>query len=347
MDTNSHFLVAIRRCVLVALYVASSEAGAGKTAICAGVGKHLRDNGSKVGFLKVTTTDKAVDSDAAFMKGFLALEEPIDSVCPVITDQNNMTSKIKGAYDKVSPGKDVVIIEGAGEQSTGEDSHKLVEAMDARVIIVVAYSKKLSQTVSSYKDFGERLLGIVVNKAPGSQLERVHSELSTQFGEAGVSILGVLPEDRVLFTLTVGELAEHLGGEILNGNEKSVELVENVMLGAMAIDPGLEYFGRKTSKAVVVRGERADMQLAALETSTRCLVLSGDAPPNPVVLRRAEDKKVPIILAKEDVIAIVARIEEALDKARFNQEKKVPKLTGIMEQHFNFPAVYQGLGLAK
>jgi len=332
---------------LVALYVASSEAGAGKTAICAGVGKHLLDNGNRVGFLKVTTTDKTIDSDAAFMKDFLALEEPIDSICPVITDPKNLAGKIKEAYDKVSPGKDVVIIEGAGEKSTGEDSHRLVEDLDARVIIVEGYSNKLFQTVSGYKNFGERLLGIVVNKVPGSQLERVHSELSTQFGEAGVSILGVLPEDRILFTLTVGELAEHLGGEILNGDGKLVVLVENFMLGAMAIDPGPEYFGRKTNKAVVVRGERADMQLAALETSTRCLVLSGDIAPNPIVLRRAEDKKVPIILAKEDVIATVARIEEALGKVRFNQEKKVSKLAGILEQHFNFPAVYQGLGLAE
>ena len=39
-------------------------------------------------------------------------------------------------------------------------------------------------------------------------------------------------------------------------------------------------------------------------------------------------------------------IEDVLGKVRFNQEKKLPRLTEIMEQHFDFQAVYQGLGLA-
>jgi len=156
----------------------------------------------------------------------------------------------------------------------------------------------------------------------------------------------VLPEDRALFTLTIGELAERIQGEILNSAEKSAELAENFMLGAMCVDPCPEYFGRKANKVVVVSGERPDMQLAALETSTRCLVLSGNTAPIPAVLSRAEDKKIPIILAKGDTAALVMSIEDALGKTRFHQEKKLPKLTEIMEQHFNFQAVYKGLGLA-
>jgi len=216
------------------------------------------------------------------------------------------------------------------------------------VIIVESYSNQLpkAKLISSGKDFGEHLLGIVLNKVPRSQLKRVHNELSTQCGEAGINILGVLPEDRVLFTLTVGELAEHLEGEILNCAEKSGDLVENFMLGAMSVDPGPEYFGRKANKAVVVRGERPDMQLAALETSVRCLVLSGNIAPIPAILDRAEDKKIPIVLATDNTIATVTSIEDALGKGRFNQEEKLPKLTEIMEQHFNFQAIYQGLALA-
>ena len=328
---------------MVVLYVTSPEVGTGKTTICAGVGKHLLDNGRRVGFLKLTTAENAADSDAAFMKHIFVLEEPAGSICPVIDNQDNRVSKIKEAYDRVSSGKDIVIIEG--EPNLGEDSQKIIEALNARVIVVEGYSKRLSPEI--YKDFGEHLLGVVLNKVPKGQLERVQNELSAQLGEAGINILGVLPEDRVLFALTVGELAEYLQGEMLNGDEKSTELVENFMLGAMYVGSGSEYFDRKSNKAVVVRGERADMQLAALETSTRCLVLSNDMTPMPVVLHRAEDKKVPIILTRENIINTVTSIEEALDKTRFNQEKKLPRLTEIMGQHFNFQAVSQGLGLAE
>lgn len=335
---------------MVALYITSSERGSGKTAVCAGLGKHLLSDGKKTGFLKPVVADnknapaEGIDSDAAFMKHIFALEEPVEFLLPVFKDEGNLSKEIKEAYAKVSRGKDVVIIEGIYDK--GKASHDVIEALDARVIIVEAYSAELPRTVDSYKGFEKRLLGTVLNKVPGRRMERVRDEISAQLDKAGVNILGVLPEDRTLFALTVGELAEHVRGEILSGAEKSAELVENVMLGAMSPDSGLEYFGRKANKAAVIRSERPDMQLAALETSTRCLVLAGDVEPKPVVLSQAEEKGIPIILAKDDTVAITANIEDALGKIRFNQENKLPRLAEIMRQHFDFQALYKGLGLA-
>lgn len=330
---------------MVALYITSSAGAVGKTTICAGLGKHLLDNGQKVGFLKPMLVDnlptEGIDNDALFMKQILKLGESVDSIGPVISGQDNLANRIKEACAQVSRDKDVVIVEGVSEPS-------LVEALGAKVIIVEDYSKEVSKAKfnNSYQDLEKYLLGVVLNKVPRSQLDSVRGELSARFGETGLNILGVLPEDRTLFALSIGELAEHLQGKILNSDEKSVELVENFMLGAMAIDPGPAYFGRKANKAVVVSGRRPDMQMAALETSVRCLILSGNTAPTPAVQHRAEDKKVPIIVVESDTTATVAVIEDALNKARFNQEKKLPKLTEIMGKHFNFPAVYQGLGLA-
>jgi BioD-like phosphotransacetylase family protein len=332
---------------LVALYVTSLHAGAGKTAVCAGLGRHLRDDGKKVGFFKPLISDikspEATDSDAEFIKQALALAEPIDSLCPVIGGEGNLTARIKEAYAKVARGKDVVIVEGIWRQRPGgkaiEASYEVVAVLDARVIVVEPYSAELSKGkyIDGYRDFGQYLLGIVVNKVPGSQL-------SAQFG--GADILGVLPEDRILFSLTVGELAEHIQGEILNCAEKSAEVVENFMLGAMTLDSGLDYFGRKANKAVVVRGERPDMQLAALETSTKCLVLSGGVSPTYAVLRSAEDKGIPIVLTKGDTISAVNSIELALGKTKFNQVEKLSRLADIMERQLDFQAIYKGLGLA-
>ena len=336
---------------MVALYVTSLERGSGKTTICAGLGKHLLNAGKKIGFFKPVIADnknspiESSDSDTAFIKHLFALEEPLDLLCPVFSNENNLTKGIKEAYAKVSQDKkDVVIVEGVSDQS--QAAHSMVETLDARVIIVAGYSKELLKAIDSYKDLGRYLLGVVLNKVPGSRLEQVRGEMSTQLTKAGINVLGVMPEDRALSALTIGELAERIQGEILSGAEKSAELVENLMLGAMGVDPDPQYFGRKANKAIVLRSERPDMQLAALETSTRCLVLTGNTVPNPAVLYRAEEKNVPIILARDDITAIVTNIEDALGKTRFNQENKLPKLTEVMEQHFSFQTVYKGLGLA-
>jgi len=336
---------------LVTLYVTSLEEAAGKTALCAGLGKHLLDKGKKVGFFKPLIADgenipvEGTDGDALFMKHILALEEPIDYLSPVISSQSNLIDSAREAYAKVSSGKDVVIVEGDG---LNKASYVIAGTLGAKAIIVEGYSEQSSKAklVDSYKGFGKYLLGVVVNKVPRTRLAAVTEETSAQFSKAGINILGVLPEDRALFTLTVGELAQHIQGEILNSANESSELVENFMLGAKCVDPGPEYFGRKTNKAVVLRSDRPDMQLAALETPVKCLVISGDTPPAPAVRYGAEVKNIPIILAKADTVSIMTNIEDALGKAKFNQEKKLPKLIGIIEQHFDFQALYRGLGLA-
>ena len=339
---------------MVALYVASSEAAAGKTAIGAGVGKHLLGDGRKVGFLKPIIADKkpaaGSDGDAAFMKQVLGLPEPVDSLCPLISGEGFLANKVKEVYAKVSQGKDVIIVEGMCGQSLDDSlsktSYEIAGALKAKVIVVEGYSNQsMAKSINSYKGFGENLLGIVLNKVPVSQLKRVSDEISPQFDEAGVTILGVIPEDRVLLTLTVGELANSIQGEIINNAEKSAELVGGFMVGAMCVDSGLEYFGRKANKAAVVRDDRPDMQMAALETSTRCLVISGNTGPIDYVRYKAEDEGVPIILTKNDTGTIVKSIEDALGKARFTQEKKLLKLAEIMEKHLDFQAIYRGLGI--
>ena len=327
---------------MTALYVTSLTEGAGKTTICAGLAKQLLSNGKKVGFLKPTIAKEVEggDSDALFMRQVLGLDEPVDNICPVISGQGNVASMVKEAYDRVSSGKDVVIVEGVCERG-------IIESLGAKVIIVRDYSKEPEAKFdNAYKDLEKYLLGAVLNKVPLGRLEKGYDEFSSQFSEAGVTMLGALPEDRILFTLSVGELSEHLQGEILNSVEKSQELVENFMLGAMTVDPGSEYFSRKANKAVVVKGERADMQMAALETAVRCLILSGNIAPIPAVRYRAKDKDIPIIVAKSDTTTTVMAIEEALDRAKLNQVKKLPRLTEIMEKRLNVQNLYQELGLA-
>jgi BioD-like phosphotransacetylase family protein len=300
---------------LVALYIVSPQEATGKTAIGAGLGRYLQDEGKKVGYLKPDAADKG---DAAFMKQVLDLAEDIEDLCP--------DGDVKKAYDKVAAGKDVVIVEG----TAGQNSAEVADALGARVIVVEAYG-----ATDGYKEFGNKLLGVVINKVPESQMERASAEASTR----GVRVLGVLPENRTLLAVTVGELAEGLQGKILNSAEGAAELVENYMLGAMVVDSGRDYFGRKGRKAAVVRGDRPDMQLAALETPTSCLVLSSSQePPIYNVMEKAENRGIPIISTASPTEDIVRSIEAMLSQGRFHQEKKLPRLAQLL-QHLDLTAV--------
>jgi len=340
---------------LAALYVTSLTEGTGKTTICTGLAKHYLGDGKKIGFFKPIIADiknppEASDKDAGFIKRILSLEEPLEYLCPVSSDRDNLANSIKEYYTRVAHNKDLVIIEGVWRQRPGANPsnacYEIVEALDARVIFIENYSAEASKEklINIYKDFGEYALGVIVNKVPLNRLASVSTD--SQFSEAGINILGALPEDRTLFSLSVGEIAENLQGEILNSVEKSDDLVENFMLGATIVDSGPEYFSRKVNKAVVVKSERPDMQMAALETSTKCLITDKNTTLIPTVKERAKDKNVPIIIANGDNMTTVRAIEKALDKARFNNKKKLTKITEIMENHFSFQALSQELKLS-
>jgi len=308
------------------LYVVSAEEGAGKTAVCAGLAINLMNDGKKAGYLKPQVAAKdGSDSDIAFMKQILGLDDAVNA-------------------PDVIQGRDVVLVEAMlgpdADDTLSEDTYGAAKEMQAKAIAVEAYTGEPSKYINVYRGFGESLLGVIINKAPESKLKQVKDDAAAQFGGAGITVLGVIPENRVLLAITVGELAEKIQGKILNNAEKSAELVENFMLGAMVVDSGLDYFGRKSNKAAIIRQDRPDMQLAALETSTSCLVLTGSSePPVYNVLQKAEARGIPIISTETEARDILAGLEDILMNTRLNQEKKLSRLAEVMKQNLDIQAV--------
>ena len=303
------------------LYIVSAEEAAGKTAISAGVAVNLLNTGKKVGYLKPQVFETHSDGDIGFMRKVLGLSDLV-----------NAPDLIKG--------RDIVLVEATLGKKPGDavskETYGATKSMKARAIAVEAYSGGSSKYIDLYQGFGENLLGVIINKVPQSQLKRVKEEAAAQFGAAGIKVLGVVPENRFLLAITIGELAESIQGKILNNADKAGELVENYMLGALVIDSGPAYFGRKINKAAVIRQDRPDMQLAALETPTNCLVLSGSSQaPIYNVLSKAESKGVPIITTETAVPDIIASIENTLMKTRLHQEKKLAKLAEIVKQNLD------------
>ena len=343
------------------LYMVAWAEGGGKTALCVGIGRHLQRNNKRVGYLKpvaltATEVSSGADKDARFVHLALSLEEPVEALCPFYLSttalkarlaEEDFPSKLLQAYSAVAKNKDVVLLEGLGELGVDDEllqaSCQMADTMDAKVIVLLPYSTDLQWVNLSASKFDQRLLGVVINRVPQGKMESTRTEVVSLFYKEGVKVLGVLPEERLLFGVSVAELAEHLQAEVLCCHESLGELVENLMIGALSVDPGVDYFARKDNKAVITRGGRPDIQLAALATSTRCLILSEGMSPIPQVLHWAEDKGTPILLVKEDTLSTVAKIEETFLHARFRQQKKQGRLAQILEQHFDFNTLYQSL----
>jgi BioD-like phosphotransacetylase family protein len=160
-----------------------------------------------------------------------------------------------------------------------------------------------------------------------------------------VFVYAVLPQERLLLSITVDEIADIMGAEVLNSPEHGGELVENIMVGAMSMDRALSYFRHKPNKAVITGGDRADIALAALETSTRCLVLTGNIRPNPLILGRAEELGVPLLLAKQDTLTAVEIIQRYFGRLRLHEPRKVERLSELLNERFDIIRLKADLGL--
>jgi hypothetical protein len=122
-------------------------------------------------------------------------------------------------------------------------------------------------------------------------------------------------------------------------------LVEYLMVGAMTADSALAYFRQRPNKVVITGGDRHDVQLAALETSTHCLILTGGQAPSAVVLERAKQVEVPIVVVEPDTLTTVRMVEPIFGNTALHQDKKGEYFHDLLEERFDFDLLHQLVGL--
>jgi BioD-like phosphotransacetylase family protein len=355
---------------MIALYIASTEAFAGKTSLSIALGKHLKREGLTVGYIKPLTTrvrqvgDQQVSHDAEFICAELELDQTLEDIAPVALTTDVIEAEIRSpqiagfyrgklvaAYERVSTDRDVVILEGVGLPLEGSlldlAAPQVIELFDARVLVTVRYNDTLSVDVASglRTFYHDRLVGIVLNAVPRSQTRFVQQVATPVLEDHEIPVLAVLPEERLLSSVSVKELIVQLNGECLCCDDHTDELVEYLTVGAMTAGSALEYFRRQPNKAVITGGDRHDVQLAALETSTRCLILTGNQRPSTVVLNRACELKVPIVVVESDTLTTVRMIEPIFGKTFLRQPRKSAHFSTMFEERFDFRRFYEKLGL--
>jgi hypothetical protein len=243
-----------------------------------------------------------------------------------------LEARITEALAHLSEGRDIVVMEGLGRtfdgQALGLSAPKVAELTDAAVMPVIGYRPDLdldSMLLTQYL-FRDRLLGIVINGAPPRLVETTTTQLRPFMERHGLNLFGVLARDPVLRSVTVNELAKELGGQVLCAEDHLDELVETYILGAMTGDAAFRFFQRKANKAVITGGDRSDVIMAALRTSTCCLVLTGNLRPDVRVLGAAAERGVPMILVKEDTLTTTERVERAIGHVRLSSPKQIARL---------------------
>jgi len=342
---------------MIPIFIASNTGYAGRTFISLGIAMKLIEQGYKVGYIKpigstpVKKGKDVYDADALFIKETLELEEPFEVVSPYVqtyesqtllfdNKQDDVQARIMAAF-KTLANRDFVIIAGAGDLFEGSllgiHALALLETMNARLLMVEPWRNESSADAmfGASALLGKRFLGGILNKVPVNALDSVKKTVQPFLKSKGVDLFGVFPKDRALEAVSVRHLKEILNGRVLCCENKLDEFVENFSIGAMDVDSALTVFRRTPHKAVITGAHRSDIQLAAMETSTRCIILTGGLPTNDVVIGKAQSKGIPIISVAGDTFATIDRIEGSMGKASIREKSKVSRVKELMDAEFD------------
>lgn len=353
------------------LLVGSVQPHSGKSSIILALSWALRQRGYTVGYYKPLGNSSCdsqgvcVDDDSRFLGASLELSIPAPLVLldPDVLEQGLLHHAESAYRDRLQQQltriqtlqgqtTDWAFVECGGTPSDGFllqlSLLQLARTLTADVLMVARYASLTN--IEPLLALAERLpgvqVGVILNDVPLAQYEHVQETLAPVLQGMGITILGVLPSSPILRSISVGELAQKLSADVLCGREHLDLLIEQVNIGAMAVSAALRFFRRMTHKAVVTGGDRADIQMAALQTSTNCLILTGQLPPDPKILARAEEMEVPVLSVSFDTLRTVRLIEAAISEARFQEPIKVECMQDLLTKHVDLDQFCQFYGLA-
>lgn len=339
------------------LLIGSTEAYSGKSTITIGVAHELQTQGITIAYGKplgnsLTQASTATDADVNFITETLKLSQNCLRPTLLMLDQTTIEKRLVGE-DKTNyqeslaqylqvEGGDLVILEGPSTLYEGSlfdlSLPQVAEVLNAGVILVARPNKDsfVDSILSAKQHLGSKLLGVVINDVPSTAQEMMTTLVRPFLEARNIPVLSILPRSSLLRSVTVAELVKQLKAQVLCRPDRLDLMVETLTIGAMNVSAAIKYFRKATNMAVVTGGDRTDIQLAALETSTHCLILTGQLPPDELVLRRAEDVEVPVLSVDLDTLSTVEIIDQTFGSVRLHEQVKVECVKRLMAEDFDF-----------
>jgi len=288
-----------------AVLIAGPESLSGKTTVTAALGRRLADTGRRVALWRLAGDANAA-ADARLLAGLAfnadRRSEPLEAAA-------------------LSGEADVSLVEAPAGDPRGA-----LASLSARAVVVVAYADPLPADLPSFCGaLGQSCAGVAITRVPLRRLEATRAAAAA----IGVRLLGLIPEDRTLAAPTLGALAEALeaGGSPLNIAAETV--IDRPLISSISADPAQGYFARYGPNAVIVRGDKPDQQLGALNAGAPCLIVTGGLPVLSYVEERAAEEGIPVLRTRYDTLAAVERLEALYGVTPFSGRAKVERIAEL------------------
>ena len=297
------------------IIVASNKKKAGKTSVASALSGHLNLNNSKSAILNTQSGDNKSNFSEE-----LGLE--IINSSPLESDKISKFSE-----EIIKNSKDNVLI----TESSANDSKLNVEIAkksNSKILYVASINEDLDSIIKYY---GESLGGIVLNKIPRYRYEEVVNKYSS------LPFLGYIPDNRYFVSNTVDQIAEHLDGEYVFDGDGKDSLILNVLIGGIVLDWSVHYYSSKENVIALIRGDRPDLQLGAMQSggNVKSIVLTKGIKPIEYVVYEAKKQEIPLISVKSNTHETAQMISKLVGKSKFDHELKLKKMIELLSSNFD------------
>ena len=350
------------------LYIGATRAFSGKNMLSVGLGLRMQKEGLRVGYMKPVGTlpvergGAVGDEDAFFIQEVLGIDLPSHLVSPVMETQDfkmrafsgqayDHMPEIASAYEELSRERDLMLVCGAGHTLSGKycrlDGVRLVRELGLKALIVDRLQHEINydELMMLKEMLGDSLLGAVLNDIPFSFMTEIENVIRPYLERNGIPVMGIIPSDPLMGSIRAHELADGLGGRLVAAQGRADGMVENFLIGTMQVENFMTYFRRHPNSAVIVGGDRADVQLVAIEGNCPCLVLTGNLFPNDIILSRADTLNVPIVMVRQDTYTIAKKMESLLNRHKMRDVMKIRQGAQLISNNLDFVNLRAGLGV--
>jgi BioD-like phosphotransacetylase family protein len=357
------------------VFIAATRQNDGKTTTSLGLLAALQRHYPRVGYIKpvgqryVEVAEHKIDEDTVLMDSVYKLNCPLVDMSPIAiepdftrrylesSDYEGLARRLRQAFDRVAWEKDFVLCEGSGHAGVGSvfdiSNARAAKILKAKVVIVTrgGIGKPIDEVALNQALFekeGVEIIGVIINKVLPEKLDFIADFARRGLERRGLRLLGVLPNQPILSRPNLLAVREELQAELLNRPVRLNNLVDDVVVGAMAVHNALPFF--KNGVLLITPGDREDLILAAAtamlkETGQTLagIVLTGGLRPNETVLKVINELPYPVLLAKKDSYQVASEVHDHIVKTRPDDLEKIKVIRDLIARHVDVDALVKAV----
>lgn len=358
------------------IFIAATKQNDGKTTISLGLIRSLRKRFKRVGFIKpvgqryVIENGHKVDEDSVLIEKVCGMKCSLKDMSPVAIEKGFTENYIKKgghkklvdsiitSFERISKGKDLVIIEGTGHAGVGSvfdlSNAKVANLLDAKVILVTSGGigkpiDEIELNMALFEKENVQVIGVIVNKVLSSKYKKIKNILKLALKKRDIDLLGVIPYTPPLAIPTIKHIIEETDMKLISKKVGMRNYIRNILIGAMAPHNALDYI--ENDSLLITPGDREDMIMAVLnahllkkpkkEISISGIILTGGIVPHPKIMRLIESAHIPVLLSREHTYITASKIHDLAIKIRPEDKDKARTAAQLVSRYVDIDNILE------